>query len=175
MPTCEICGRNAPILVRVLIEGAKVSVCRKCSKLGKPIKITATSKLKPLNQPVPKATIQTPKPQKPPKTPSIDIEKSIESYSLVKNYGLLVKNARERMGLSHEELGVKLGEKASVIRKIEQGKLKPDNVLAKKLEHFLKIKLLMPSTEIKIATAPKVEDRQGLTIGDLLKKSGGET
>ncbi len=123
---------------------------------------------------MPKATIQTPKLRKPLKTKSVDIEKSIESYSLVENYGLLVKNARERMGLSHEELGAKLGEKASVIRKIEQGKLKPDNVLVKKLEYFLKIKLLMPSTEVEVVTVPKVEDTQGLTIGDLLKKSGGE-
>lgn len=164
-----------PILVRVLIEGAEVSVCRDCSRLGKPVKVTVISKSKTPSQSTSTASVQMPKLQKPPKTPSRDIEKTIESYSLVKNYGLLVKNARERMGLSHEELGVKIGEKASVIRKIEQGKLKPDNVLAKKLEHFLKIKLLIPSTEIKIIIAPKVEDKQDLTIGDLLKKSEGET
>jgi len=86
----------------------------------------------------------------------------------------LVKNAREHMGLSHEELGTKLGEKASVIRKIEQGKLKPDNVLARKLEHFLKIKLLTPLTELKAVSVSKVEE-EGLTIGDLLKKKIDET
>jgi len=78
------------------------------------------------------------------------------------------------MGLSHEELGTKLGEKASVIRKIEQGKLKPDNVLARKLEHFLKIKLLTPLTELKAVSVSKVEE-EGLTIGDLLKKKIDET
>ena len=121
------------------------------------------------SKPTSAVSVQTLKPPKPLKTPNRDIEKSIESYTLVENYGLLVKSARERMGLSPEELGVKLGEKASVIRKIEQGKLKPDNVLAKKLEHFLKIKLLVPSTEIKPVSVSKVEDERGLTIGDLLK------
>ncbi len=125
--------------------------------------------MKHLGKPTSTAVVQKPKLPKPSKASSRDIEKSIESYSLVENYGLLVKNARERMGLSHEELGAKLGEKASVMRKIEQGKLKPDNVLARKLEHFLKIKLLVPSTEIKLVGVSKVEDKHGLTIGDLLK------
>ncbi len=128
-----------------------------------------------LSKPAFAVSVQTLKPPKPLKTSNRDIEKSIESYTLIENYGLLVKSARERMGLSPEELGVKLGEKASVIRKIEQGKLKPDNVLAKKLEHFLKIKLLVSSTEIKPVSVSKVEDERGLTIGDLLKGIVKET
>jgi putative transcription factor len=155
------------VLTRVLIEGAEVSVCRDCSRLGKPVLMI--SKLKNPGKPTLATGVQTVKPPRQPKTSNRDIEKSIESYSLVENYGFLVKSARERMGLSPEELGVKLGEKASVIRKIEQGKLKPDNVLARKLEHFLKIKLLVPSTEIKPVGVSKVEEERGLTIGDLLK------
>lgn len=155
-----------------MIDCVEVSVCRECSKLGKPVRISYTLKLKSTGQST--STIHTVR-RKTYLKAAVDVEKSIESYNLVENYNLLVKNARERMGLSHEELGAKLGEKASVIRKIEQGKLKPDNILAKKLEHFLKIKLLVPPSEIKTVGVSKAVEDHGLTIGDFLKKEDKKT
>ena len=51
--------------------------------------------------------------------------------------------------LTHEELGKKINEKASVLRNLEVGKMAPNNQLASKLEHMLKIKLLVPISEEK--------------------------
>jgi putative transcription factor len=46
-----------------------------------------------------------------------------------------------KMGLTHEQLGMKMNEKAQLLKKFETGTLKPDEILAKKLERYLGIKL----------------------------------
>jgi len=46
-----------------------------------------------------------------------------------------------KKGLSHEQLGLKMSEKASLLKKIETGALKPDELLAKKFERYLQVKL----------------------------------
>lgn len=51
-------------------------------------------------------------------------------------------------GLSQEELGMKINEKPSVIHHLETGSMKPSDALARKLEHYLKIQLFIPSEEI---------------------------
>jgi putative transcription factor len=62
--------------------------------------------------------------------------------------GLLVREARERLGLSQEALGRMINEKPSLIRLIETKRLKPDMILARKLMHQLKINLVVPSSEL---------------------------
>lgn len=64
-----------------------------------------------------------------------------DSIILVNNYSELLRESRMTRGLSHEQLGLLLKERASLIRKIESGSLKPDEVLTKKLERFFRIKL----------------------------------
>jgi putative transcription factor len=94
----------------------------------------------------------------------------------VEGYDSKIRQAREKLGISHEELGKKLNEKSSVLRKIETGKMVPNNMLVTKLEHALKIKLLVPVAEEKIAQElPKSPNRE-LTLGDLmqLNKKGRE-
>jgi putative transcription factor len=70
-----------------------------------------------------------------------------------------------------------LNEKVSLLRKIETGKMTPDNKLAASLEHALKIKLIVLAKEDKVIEAkiPKKPSRE-LTFGDLiqLKKKGGD-
>jgi putative transcription factor len=77
--------------------------------------------------------------------------------------------------LTHEELGKRINEKASVLRNLEAGKMVPNNQLASKLEHMLKIKLLVPISEEKTTQIPKSASQE-LTLGDLieLNKKGGE-
>ena len=51
----------------------------------------------------------------------------------------------------------------------------PNNVLVTKLEHALKIKLLVPIPEEKVAESPKSQNLE-LTLGDVMRlsKKGGE-
>jgi putative transcription factor len=112
--------------------------------------------------------LQTRKPQ----APKVDI-----SLELVENFDAKIRQAREKLGLSHEELGKKINEKVSLLRKIETGKMTPDNRLATMLEHALKVKLIVPAKEEKVPQArlAKTASRD-LTLGDLIQldKKGGE-
>jgi putative transcription factor len=46
-----------------------------------------------------------------------------------------------KMGLTHEQMAMKMNEKVQQLRKFETGALKPDELMAKKLERFLGVKL----------------------------------
>src|SRR3989304_7527424 len=167
---CEVCGRkihDSP--VRAVIEGAKLTVCIECSKHGKIISKEDITVEK-----------RTPKTQSPllikaqkKKTGEAKVEITQE---VVEDYDSKIRQAREKLGLSHEELGKKISEKESVLRKIETRKMAPNNLLVTKLEHALKIKLLVPISEEKIPQIPKSPNRE-LTLVDMMqlnKKAGEE-
>ena len=133
MVQCEICGnsiRSQP--VTVLIDEAVFVVCPPCSKLGKPV----TDKQKDSSVTKPKE-ISSDRPQ-----PSYPPDAEVE---LRNDYFKEIKQAREKTGLSQEEFGAKINEKLSVIKHIETGKSPPNDALARKIEHFLKIRLLLPA------------------------------
>jgi len=162
---CEVCGRKIhgkPY--KVIIEGAKLTVCNDCSKHGK-ITGEEEAKSKPaLPKPktaLPLLKIQGKKPPEP---------KVVTTQELVENLGAKVRQGREKLALSHEELGKKLNEKVSLLKKIETGKMTPNIVLATKLEHALKIKLLVPASVEKAEQTkiPKPASRE-LTLGDLIQ------
>ena len=167
---CEVCGHKihgSPI--RAEIEGAKLTVCIECSKHGKIIREEEIE----LGQKTSKKLL-TPIPftQKK-RTAQAKVEITQE---MVEGYDSKIRQAREKLGLSHEELGKKINEKASVLSKLETGKMTPNNMLVAKLEHALKIKLLVPIQEEKILEIPKSPNREP-TLGDLIqlnKKSGEE-
>lgn len=160
---CEVCGRqifDSP--VRAIIEGAKMTVCAKCGKLS-----SGYWEPKTQLQSRPKTGIKrhaTPisfsKRQQRPTVP--------ESLELVSDLGQRVRQARRELEMSHEDLGRKIREKVSVIRKIESSKMIPDNAVAEKLEHALKIKLRAPAQEPKVQPALSSKPH-GTTLGDLIQ------
>jgi putative transcription factor len=159
---CEVCGRRIigpPI--KAIIEGAKMIVCADCSKLSKvqweiesipsrPRQIKATKVLMP--------AIYTKK----------QVPQVAENLELVDNFGSYIRQAREKMGLSHEDFGRKISEKVSVLKKIESGKMTPTHQLAERLEHTLKIKLYVPLTEPKIPSGSIPLKPREVTLGDLI-------
>jgi len=72
-----------------------------------------------------------------------------EDLEIDPDYYVRIRQAREKLGLSQDQLGMMLNEKLSVIRMVETGKLKPDIVLARKLMHHLKINLLVSLSELE--------------------------
>jgi putative transcription factor len=167
---CEVCGRKihgSPI--KAVIEGAKLMVCVECSKYGKIIREEEVG----LGQRVPK---KVPVPFSARTRKKTVVAKVEITQEVVEGYHAKIRQAREKLGLSHEELGKKINEKASVLSKLETGKMTPNNMLVTKLEHALKIKLLVPIKEEKISQdMPKLPNRE-TTLGDLiqLNKKGGE-
>ena len=168
---CEVCGHKIhgnPI--RAIIEGAKLTVCVECSKHGKIIREEEVE----FGQKAPKKPLTS--------APFIQKKKMAQARveitrEVVEGYHVKIRQAREKLGLSHEKLGKKINEKASVLSKLETGKMTPNNVLVTKLEHALKIKLLVPIKEEKIShEMPKLPNRE-TTLGDLIqlnKKVGEE-
>jgi putative transcription factor len=110
----------------VVVDGTVFNVCIACSKRGKPYTSPqiAVKKKKPF---------AAKKPQK-----KIGLA---DETILTPNFARLIREARMKMGLTHEQLGMKMNEKAQLLKKFETGSLKPDEILAKKLERYLAIKL----------------------------------
>ena len=164
---CEVCGHKihgSPI--RAVSEGAKLTVCTECSKHGKIIHDEPALKQASTRRPF------TPIPAKK-QAPRATVDTTRE---IVEGYDSKIRQAREKLGMSHEDLSKKINEKTSVLRKIETGKMTPNNQLVTKLEHTLKIKLLVPVAEKKVTQQiPKVQNRE-LTLGDLMQldKKGTE-
>ena len=135
-------------------------VCNKCVKLGS---VSWESKSEPRMK---KIVRRLPPPMVAPrKQPSIVAE---ESFELVADFSPKIRQAREKLGLSHEDLGKKINEKVSVLRKIESAKMTPDNLLVEKLQHALRIKLMAPVAEPKVPTkALATTHPTAPTLGDI--------
>jgi len=159
---CEVCGRQiAGKPYRVIIEGAKMSTCGECAKLGSTYWEPQSKSLK---QPAEKKTKTIAR--------SVPIKREIsvkvpEDLEIEDGFGLHVRRAREKLSLSYEELGRKIGEKVSVIKKIESGKMIPDQKLATKLEHALRIKLFVSRAEPE-TVFPSSPPRTSVTLGEVV-------
>lgn len=128
MASCEICGiQIIDNGERVYVEGNLLTVCKACSKRGKPSN----------NQ----QNIQRKLPARPKNIERPDKITFEDSSILVKNFSEVIRNSRMSKGLTHEQLGLLIKERASLLRKIESGSLKPDEELTKKLERFFRINL----------------------------------
>ena len=138
MASCEICGiQILEKADRVYVEGNLLTVCKSCSKRGKPSSnqqnIKKTGRPSSYHQ-----KTGFPRPKKIVKTEKITFD---DTRILVSNLSEVIRKSRMTKGLTHEQLGLSLNERASLLRKIESGSIKPDEELAKKLERFFRIPL----------------------------------
>jgi putative transcription factor len=158
---CEVCGRKIHTEpITAIIEGARLTVCVECSKHGKIIHQEEAAVSRPAAK-KPQATL--PVVQRKPIVANVQI-----TQELTLDYANKIRLAREKLALTHEELGKRINEKASVLRNLEAGKMEPNNQLASKLEHMLKIKLLVPISEEKVTAIPTSASKE-MTLGDLIK------
>ncbi len=79
-----------------------------------------------------------------------------------------MRKAREKKEWSREELGEKIYEKASVISRVESGKMVPDIKLAKKFERILHVTLLEKTSDVTKEDFGSSKIK-GATIGDIAK------
>ena len=142
--TCDMCGKDTK-LFKIKIENAIMSVCENCSKFGDVFsEVVKKIEIKPIKKKI-----------------------ENEAFEIIKEgYGFTIKKAREKLGLKQEELAKQIKEKASLIHKLENELIEPNLVLAKKLEKFLRIKLIEHYKEEKKKI--DFEESGEMTIGDLL-------
>lgn len=147
---CDLCGKTGE-MYKTEIEGTIMTTCADCKKFGKTItKIRET----------PKITKQEPR-IKPQKTEPIE--------TITKNYSELIKNAREKLGMTQKDFAKKLSEKESMIHAMESAKREPSIPVARKIEKQLGIKLVEINVEedFKIPLNQKNAGSE-LTIGDFI-------
>ena len=151
---CELCGKTVENPVKAKIEGTVLEVCNNCRALGQ--------------------ELSTPKQFQVGKShPHFQLH---SSGDLIENYTTIIRNARQQKNLTIEQLALKISEKDFVVRRVEEGKLKPDPELAKKLEKFLGIHLTeneslvsgdFDSLDQNINKTKEPNDK--LTLGDFIR------
>ncbi|MDD5502048.1 MAG: multiprotein bridging factor aMBF1 [Candidatus Thermoplasmatota archaeon] len=153
---CEVCGKNTSTR-RVVIDGVEMSVCVSCAKFGKesaPGQVAGASARAMIQQIMAKPTR------------SQDIYSKITD-ELVSDYGQRVREARIAKHLEIKDVGKAINEKHTVLLKIEEGSMRPNDELVKKLERLLEIKL--KTTETPIAPQRTFGAASGMTLGDFIK------
>jgi putative transcription factor len=153
---CDMCGADTK-LFKAIIEGVEMNVCRDCSRFGKVIGEVKEEKEEKKPKKIIKATGAT-----------ADAGPDVELLQvIVEDYAEKIKDAREKSGLKQKDFAKKINEKESLIHKIETGSFKPNISLARKIEKFLKIRLIEQHEEVHTKSAESKSDE--FTIGDFVK------
>lgn len=139
---CEICGKRDAVCL-VHIEGAKMNACAGCAQGGQILHYFDNEKQEIQHLPAMARTEE----------------------EIVDGYGKIIAEARMKMKLTIEELGLKIGEKANYIEHVEKEIMLPSLVLARKLEKFFRIKLI--NKEKTEATKMPEYKKKELTLLDV--------
>ena len=145
MADCDICGR--PAVTRAKVEGALLSVCQSCLRYGREV----ASRQQAGKQPA--------------------IRKPTKEYDLAEGYGKLVMAGREKAGFSRQDLARKLLIFENVLARVEEGRMRPDEALARKLEAALGITLLeekRPGEGLDGPKLPAASKGRELTLADVV-------
>ena len=121
MSFCELCGSqiNGPAFT-IVVENVVMNVCRSCSRHGKAYTGPRKAKKR-----------------------YVEEEFKFRFATVRSDYSKVIREARERLGLSYDELGSRIKEGGPVVKLLEEGKFKPDPVMAKKIESSLGVKLVL--------------------------------
>ena len=140
---CDLCGYSGELFT-AQIEGILMDVCGKCLRFGNLIEKKRDISIEKIIPKLKKETI----------------------FLLKEDYNIKIKKIREKLNLTQEDLAKKLNEKASLIHKLENKGIEPNENIIKKIENLFKIKLTEEYSEEKAKFDFKSDS---LTIGDLLK------
>lgn len=152
---CELCGRSCECRPAV-VDSVKMMLCPGCMKHGKGIQVPTTPTMgtnKSMLGRIRKHRVK-------------DVYKDMDK-ELVSNFNEIIKNARQKKGISREDLGFKIGERTVTISKIENGDLKPSDKVAKHLEKELGISLFEEVKKVSLGAGDS--HGHGLTLGDFVK------
>lgn len=132
---CEMCGKDVPEVSIVKIEGTVLRLCPNCAKFGKVVEPPPAAFHAPGRTPgMSKGPRRSPMEEK-------DIFTEMPPLELVPDWSQRIRKAREVMGLTQDQFGVRLSEKSSVIHKLESGAFFPPDAMVRKIEKVLKIRI----------------------------------
>ena len=157
MAGCDMCGKESELFVAE-VEGTQMTVCKVCASFGKIVKKV-----------IPKEVIEKRRARQ-----AAEAEREPELIQMVvPDYSKIVRNQREKLGLTQKNFARLIKEKESVVSSIETGKHDISISLAEKLEHMLKIKLIEEVPDARPPAAKPAEsagEAGEYTLGDFIKK-----
>lgn len=145
MVRCEMCGKDSD-LVNAVIEQVELKVCPGCARFGM---VQESRELPQLFQ-------------------NRKAEHKEPGLKINSNYASLLRQARERQGLTQEDFAKSLQERESIVAKWEQGRMQPSVEVARKLEKLLSISLIEEDIELP-EVKKKSSAADGFTLGDFIK------
>ena len=140
--------------MKIKLDGSIMITCKECSKFGKIQREPPKPKIPGVSRSS-HATRRVQRPREP-------------AEEVVENVKDIVRQAREKKGWSREELGEKIYEKASVVTRIESGKMIPDLKLARKIEKLMNVVLVEKNDDVTADEIGHLKIR-GATIGDIAR------
>jgi len=154
---CDVCGRKITGKPQFrFFEGARLMVCDICARFAEK---QPTQPQKDLDFYKEKTPTPPPK-KKPPR-------KSRDDLEFREDYAKIIREAREKKGWTQTELSNQLVERLSMIRRIESGKMQPEESVVEKLEKILEITLMISTTDIpEIKLESKLPG--DMTLGDVV-------
>jgi len=157
---CDMCS-SKDRTYKIEVEGSILNVCEKCASFGKVVGKVKQEMPEKKKKKLEKAAE---------KLAEEKAKKETETMQIITpNYSSIIRKAREKLGLKQEELAKKIAEKESVIHKLESGIITPAIPLARKLEKFLRIKLVETVEMGSSDSGEKKSSSDGLTLGDLIR------
>jgi putative transcription factor len=159
------------------VEGAKLTVCERCKRFGQEVRRSSSQPRPRLNQPPVNVASRTPKRNIKPKPVLVNTPRSgPQEFELVEDYPQRIRRGRERLKATQTEFASRIGERLSIIQKLETGKMWPSDSLVEKIERTLRITLRTPVDDELIS--PHLDKPTSeLTIGDVanpaIKKKTG--
>jgi putative transcription factor len=138
---CEMCGKDVPVLTTVRVEGSVLQLCADCGKFGQAVA--------PPSGPAPSTRDRDDdfleprnvKAFRPRSTEERDVFSDMPDVELSPDWSKRIRQQRERLGWTPEELGKRLNEKKSLVLKVESGSFRPPDATLRKIERLLKIRL----------------------------------
>jgi len=172
MPQCEMCGADVASLTTTKVEGAELELCDNCQGFGTTVETqqSSSSTSKYSTSSSSGTSNASGSSSSGGSTQSTRRKKDMfdDMDELAADYDDRIRDSRESLGLTQEELANQLNEKASLIRKLERGDILPSDDVQSKLEKKL---------EITLTEGADVEDTewssgsgQSMTLGDVVER-----
>lgn len=166
---CELCGGTfygKPVVVD--LDGYKASLCAGCAKKVR------RGKKNEERTPEPQVEVRTARvkqPKGPPKeAPPPRRGRREGEIELVEDYGKRIREARESLGLSIEQVAASLNIKASLLRNIESEKVVPSYELARNIEKLLEVSIVQRSPErVEVTSSAPQLTHRGITLGEIVE------
>ncbi len=173
MPQCEMCGSQESSLTTTKVEGAELELCENCQGFGTTVETQqstgGTSKYS-TSSSSGKSSSSGGSQSSGSGGGSTRRKRDMfdDMDELAGDYDDRIREGRESLGLTQEELANQLNEKASLIRKLERGDILPSDDVQSKLEKKL---------EITLTEGTDVDDTDwssgssgSMTLGDVVKR-----